>query len=157
MSSQMSSSTTVSQTTTTTIPCQVLITTVLNEVWTDVFCQFSHNNTTSSLINNKLEFQFYRLETVKGSSSFNNKHTPETQQVNMFFINNSNINTIIKDPDNLSLLIDSKSNFHQSNGYFTIKFNTISDFWMIIKLLEPFKHIHWSFRTSEQDKKYLYS
>ena len=110
----------------------ILITTFLDEKWTAVLLEF--NNTSIQVIREEID-----KKTTKKSVSL------------LFELHLHTIHSIVKDPDNFMLQLDSKSKHFDTTGYYTFKMNSRIDFASMVGYLEMYKHINWTFRTKEQD------
>jgi hypothetical protein len=127
------------------IKCKLLITSVLNEIWEDVICKLSKNEIIIFYCNSY--FKPFDNRARLGNSSKQILHNKLEKTSILPIIN---IITIIKDPDNLSIRIDSRS---INQGYYQIKFDRL-DYLTFLSYLEQFKNIEFQYRTKEQDKIY---
>jgi hypothetical protein len=105
------------------IPCQILITTFLNEQWSHVDLHIQHS-----------QIDIYRNETIK----------QQTSKIHMFSFSMNNICGISQDPDNYILRLESRSIFANTTGCYTIKFHRNDEYQKMISCLIPFKHVVWS-------------
>lgn len=130
---------------------QILITSLLDERWTDVDLEIDKN-----------EIDVYRdggdfvmQKEIKLNLNRNNI-IKINEQTKLYNICVSNIIGIVKDSDNQTLRIDCKSNTNNISGYYLIKVMKLENYYELIRYLElsnSFRNIIWSNRTHELDKK----
>jgi hypothetical protein len=121
------------------IKCKLLITSVLNEIWEDVICKLSKNEIIIFYCNSYFKPFDNRIKQILHNKLEKTSILPII-----------NIITIIKDPDTLSIRIDSRS---INQGYYQIKFDRL-DYLTFLSYLEQFKNIEFQYKTKEQDKNY---
>ena len=133
---------------------QLLITSLLDERWTDVDLEIDRN-----------EIEVYRYggdfvvknesHRLQNRNKNRNIHNPN-ERTKLHTINGNNITGIVKDSDNQTLRIDCKTNINNIAGYYLIKLMKLENYYELIKYLElsnSFRNIIWSNRTYELDKK----
>jgi hypothetical protein len=123
------------------IKSNLLITSTLDEKWTEVYI---------SIIN--YDIFVYRVGVDYLSSPKNNYKNinSEIKKINLHTIHNNFITNIVKDLENLAIRIDYHPSNYSISGYFSFKFNIVSDYNTFIKTIENsihFKNIIWSNRT----------
>ncbi len=126
---------------------KLLITSTLDEKWTDIFIDIKIN-----------EIFIYRSGgnlLINQNKLIKNYINPNERTL-LYIINSANMICIVKDIDNLSIRIDCKTNLNNLLGYYQIKFNKIESYTIFIKQVENsnhFRKIICSNRTFEPDKR----
>lgn len=124
----------------------LLITSMLDERWTDVYIEVTGSDIKISRDGGEL-INF-------GTKGYRDEPNKKTL---LFTIHSINIIGIERDIDNIAIRIDYKSNHYSMLGYFQLKFKQQFDYNELVRQLETnnhFKYIVWSNRTAEQDKRY---
>ena len=126
--------------------CQLLITTFLDEMWSDIIVE-----------SNKQTLKISREETIKTKEKYiidgKLKYNTSKTISKCFEISLQNILLITKDPDTFIVRFDGKSTNSNSLGYIIFKFKSLEDYTSFIKYFDQFKQIDQIYRTREQDKK----
>jgi len=124
----------------------LLITSMLDEKWTDVYIDIVGSDIKISRDGGELIYF--------GTKKY--KEEPHKKTL-LFTIHHYNIMGLERDIDNMGLRIDCRSNYHNMLGYFQIKFKDQIDYTETVRQLESsshFKNIVWTNRTKEQDKRF---
>ena len=121
-----------------TFNCKILITSVLDEKWSDIICKLSKNEII-------IFHKSYIPPNLRNKSLHSKFESEKLEKTSVLSI--SNITTISKDPDILSIRIDT------NQGYYQIKLS-LSDYSSFLSYIEQFKHIVFQYRTKDQDKNY---
>jgi hypothetical protein len=126
---------------------KLLITSTLDEKWTDIFIDIKIN-----------EIFIYRSGgnlLINQNKLIKNYINPNERTL-LYIINSANMICIVKDIDNLSIRIDCKTNLNNLLGYYQIKFIKIESYNLFFKHIENsnnFRNILFLNRTYEQDKR----
>jgi hypothetical protein len=135
---------------------KVLITTMINEMWSDIY-----------FIPSKSEFKIFLVTSYPYNNlDKNNRSITSAQQrkdknklqqnVLLTSISPANIIKIVLDPDAKTISIDVKLSIANVLGYYILKFNELStlDYKVLVsQLLFDNKNIYFDYRTKEQNDK----
>ena len=122
------------------IKSNLLITSTLDEKWTEVYI---------SIINYDIIVYRLGIDYLLSSNNYHKNKNSEIKKINLHTIHNNFITNIIRDFENLAIRIDYHPSNYSISGYFSFKFNNVSDYNTFIKTIENsihFKNINWSNR-----------
>ena len=131
-----------------TLEAQLLVTSMLDERWTNVYINSSNG-----------ELKFWRdggdmvATSNKQKIATKGQNRGSISRTQIFSIQIYNLIGIVKDSDNLTIQFNCKSNNYSNLGYALLKLNSIDNYNRFIKSLQNLKNIEWSNRTLDLDKR----